>query len=79
MYVCDYWRPLTPQSISFSHGEGSKKVFITYDFALQGLIVVSCSKHLTHFDLLVEELCHGATRSSSGISVQVLSDDESCS
>ncbi|XP_026428294.1 uncharacterized protein LOC113324186 [Papaver somniferum] len=44
-----------------------------------GLIAVTCSRELSSFDLFVEEACHGvASSSSSGISTQSLSDDESC-
>ncbi|XP_026411742.1 uncharacterized protein LOC113307398 [Papaver somniferum] len=79
IYVCDYWRNLTPRSISFRHGQGCNKAVINCDYSLQGLIV-TCSKELASFDLFVEEVSNGGvSSSSSGISTQSLSDDESCS
>ncbi|XP_026428751.1 uncharacterized protein LOC113324668 [Papaver somniferum] len=75
--VCDYWRNLTPQSIRFISGCG--KARINCDYSLQSLMIVTCSRELSSFDLFVEEACHGvASSSSSGISTQSLSDDESC-
>ncbi|XP_026403112.1 uncharacterized protein LOC113298554 [Papaver somniferum] len=75
--VCDYWRNLTPRSIRFI--SRCDKTLINCDYSLQGLIVVTCSRELSSFDLFVEEACHGvASSSSSGISTQSLSDDESC-
>ncbi|XP_026411218.1 uncharacterized protein LOC113306504 [Papaver somniferum] len=79
IYVCDYWRNLTPRSIRFISGKGCDKALINCDYSLQGLIDVTCSRELSSFDLFVEEACHGvASSSSSGISTQSLSDDESC-
>ncbi|RZC51944.1 hypothetical protein C5167_020372 [Papaver somniferum] len=75
--VCDYWRNLTPRSIRFI--SRCDKALTDCDYSLQGLIVVTCSRELSSFDLFVEEACHGAaSRSLSGISTQSLSDDESC-
>ncbi|XP_026419563.1 uncharacterized protein LOC113315508 [Papaver somniferum] len=72
IYVCDYWRNLTPRSIRFRHGphgQGSDKAVINYDYSLHSLIVVTCSKELPSFDLFVEEVSNGgASSSSSGIS-----------
>ncbi|XP_026378237.1 uncharacterized protein LOC113272642 [Papaver somniferum] len=77
IFVCDYWRNLTPRSIRFI--SRCDKALINCDYSLQGLIVVTCSRELSSFDLFVEEACHGvASSSSSGISTQSLSDDESC-
>ncbi|KAI3860579.1 hypothetical protein MKX03_007930, partial [Papaver bracteatum] len=79
IHVCDYWRNLTPRSIRFVSGKGCDKALINCDYSLQGLINVTCSKELSSFDLFVEEACvGGASSSSSGISTQSLSDDESC-
>ncbi|XP_026428648.1 uncharacterized protein LOC113324547 [Papaver somniferum] len=77
IYVCDYWRNLTPWSIRFI--SRCDKALINCDYSLQGLIVVTCSRELSSFDLFVEEACHGvASSSSSGISTQSPSVDESC-
>ncbi|KAI3892022.1 hypothetical protein MKX03_030856, partial [Papaver bracteatum] len=77
--VCDYWRNLTPRSIRFVSGKGFDKALINCDYSLQGIIVVTCSKELSSFDLFIKEACiGGASSSSSGISTQSLSDDESC-
>ncbi|XP_026435818.1 uncharacterized protein LOC113333606 [Papaver somniferum] len=75
--VCDYWRNLTPRSIRFI--SRCDKALINCDYSLQGLIVVTCSRELSIFDLFVKEACHGVASSSSfGISTQSLSNDESC-
>ncbi|XP_026450006.1 uncharacterized protein LOC113350134 [Papaver somniferum] len=80
IYVCDYWRNLTPRSIRFRHGKGSDKAVINCDYSLHVLIAVTCSKELPSFDFFVEEVSNGgASSSSSGTSTQSLSDDESCS
>ncbi|XP_026417004.1 uncharacterized protein LOC113312467 [Papaver somniferum] len=79
IHVCDYWRNLTPQSIRFRDGESCDKVVINCDYFLQGLIIVTCSKELPSFNLFVEASNGGASCSSSGISTQSLSDEESCS
>ncbi|XP_026395884.1 uncharacterized protein LOC113290502 [Papaver somniferum] len=68
---------MAPQSIIFI--SRCDKDPINCDYSLQGLIDVTCSKELSSFDLFVEEAFHGVDySSSSGISTQSLSDDESC-
>ncbi|XP_026452191.1 uncharacterized protein LOC113352599 [Papaver somniferum] len=60
--VYDYWRNLTPLSIRFI--SRCDKALVNCDYSLQGLIVVTCSREFSSFDLFVEESCHGVASSS---------------